>query len=97
MIDVIDTSGNSLLINEREKEIRGKGIRKKKISIGIDNSITLPYILSLEKSSRRDLIAPVNFQDIKSIKIAYTQKGIKISFIQNQNNIEEKGQLGLFD
>jgi predicted house-cleaning noncanonical NTP pyrophosphatase (MazG superfamily) len=96
LIDIIDASGNSLLINEKEKKDRSKGLKKKKISFGIDNSIILPYVITSDKINQNDLTAPVNFQDIKSIKITYTPKGIKISFIQNQKNSEEIGQLDLF-
>ena len=99
LIDVIDASGNSLLIDDREKvrKTKGKVIKKKKISFGLDNSITLPYILSDKNSKQSDLTVSVSFLDIKSIKIAYTPKGIKISFIQKEAIKKENNQLNLFD
>ncbi len=97
LIDVIDASGNSLLINEKEKERSGKFFKKKKISFGLDNSILLPYVISSDRNNQNDLNASVNLQDIKSIKIEYTTKGIKIAFIQKQTINQKTGQLDLFD
>lgn len=96
LIDIIDVSGNSLLKKEKERKARGKILKKKKIAFGLDNSITLPYILSDSKTDHRNnLTIPVHFEDINLIKISYTPKGIKISMIQNEVTDRETIQLDL--
>ena len=96
LIDVFDDSGNSLLINEKGKKKTDKFFKKKKILYGVDNSILLPYVMSSDGSNQNDFNASVNLQDIRSIKIAYTTKGIKISFVQIPIIKAETSQLNLF-
>jgi predicted house-cleaning noncanonical NTP pyrophosphatase (MazG superfamily) len=97
LIDIIDPSGNTLLINENGKKSFKRLKRKKKISFGSDNSIILPYVLDVDKNNQKDLIARVNLQEIQTIKLSYGPKGIKISFIQKEEKNDSNNQLTLFD
>jgi len=94
LIDIIDVSGNSLIKEEKEKKSRGKILKKKKISFGLDNTITLPYILSDKSNDKKnDLSVDVNFKDINLIKISYTPKGIKLSMLHHEVPDNENVQL----
>lgn len=101
LIDVIDNRGESLLINKDsvETSTAAQRIRKpkpQKIAFGIDNSITLPYILNAGKLSNDELDAPVSLENIQGIKISYNSKGIKIKFAKRQEEETKSSQLDLF-
>ena len=83
LIDVVDNSGESLLINEdKSNNSKVRKAKHKKISYGTDNSITLPYFIRIANEELADFKAPVSFENIKSMQVKYTSKGIKIKFIQ---------------
>lgn len=101
LIDVIDGRGESLLIenNTHEKSRVLQRIRKskaQKILFGVDNSITLPYIMAVGKDSNEDLEAPVSLENLQGIKISYNSKGIKIKFVKQKENQVNDRQLDLF-
>ena len=101
LINIIDSSGEPLLINNisTEKSNTYQRIRKSKpqqILFGVDNSITLPYILGMGKSKSEEVNAPVNLYEIEGIKIAYNNKGIKIKFIKKREIKKDDKQLDLF-
>jgi len=99
LIDVVDSSGQSLLIEDSQFEQSSGKIsdkpKNKKISFGVDNSITLPYIIGNDKPDI-ELSAPVSLDDIASIKIEYTSRGIKIKFVRKRDDTDTKSQLTLF-
>jgi predicted house-cleaning noncanonical NTP pyrophosphatase (MazG superfamily) len=100
LIDVVDNTDRSLLIEDSHTDIgfvknRGKA-KIEKIAIGVDKSLTLPFILGNDKSEGTEINALVTLEGIESIKIEYTARGIKIKFIQKKETAEPKSQLSLF-
>jgi predicted house-cleaning noncanonical NTP pyrophosphatase (MazG superfamily) len=100
LIDVVDSSGQSLLINDSQESgtiiKRRNKLKVEKITFGTDNSIILPYINGNDNSDNKELSAPVSLEEVESIKIEYTPRGIKIKFIKRKDNPDTRRQLSLF-
>jgi len=100
LIDVVDSQGQSPLIKDtKEDENFTKEqakVKVRKITVGTDNSITLPYIIGNDNRDGPELSAQIALEEVESIKIQYTPRGIKIRFIRSKESTNSRSQLSLF-